>query len=611
MDASLTEIETDDINSPAGSAIWTGIVSWLTGLFLFAGTAGVVCWQNTRLTVLYDLSGVLEPAMRMAQGDRPYLDFPFPYAPLTFLTQAELIRLTGTVYWHHIAYCCIVAGLGMVLAWRILVRLFLERLPRPRLTAFILSLPMIPLGIYCIFPHPFYDPDAAFVLLLCIFLLLWLERRAFPVIPTFLLGILLVVPLFVKQNIGLAFLGSCLAAILVLLAHGLWRKSHVRQYLLLIAGIALGLGTGYAIVQQTVGFENYKYWTLTFAAARRTPPISEMLAVYADWLLLLWSALFITGALLVRKRIEDTKWPQIIGTVLIAVPFLWPVIYLLIDADASERAERLVGLWPMTFIVSIVLAYFLLRKLQGIAAALPFILIATAHGVFLSQQLWGSTYAIWPLLIVLIGIVFTLLYDSEEGRNGVVILVLSAAISICITTAGAFYVYSNERLDYVDFETGDMAHSTLPQLQGMSMRGDFLPDFEELVKYTNENIPLDDGILNLPGEDLFYYTTGRHPHFPVLLFDVTNNPYNPDEISDRVLASDIEWVLVKNDTQIEQDSTIDSKDAIFDLLKPSFRNVESLNNYAIYKRRHADDPPDDENDDSGNSDDSDEDTGGE
>ena len=452
-------------------------------------------------------------------------------------------------------------------------------------------------------PHPFYDPDAAFVLLLCVFLLLWLEKRGFPSIPTFLLGVLLVVPLFVKQNIGLAFLGSCGLAFLFFIVLGLWRKkTPVRPYLLLLAGIAVGLGIGYMVVEQTVGFENYKYWTLTFAAARRTPPISEMLAVYADWLLLVWAAAFIAGAILVTRNFEDRKWPQIAGTILMVLPFIWPVAYLLIDADASERAERLVGLWPMVFVASIILAYILLRRLHGIAAALPFILIATAHGVFLSQQLWGSTYAIWPLLMILIGLVLVLLYDPGEQRGGSVVLSVTAVISICITTAGAFYVYSNERLDYVDFEDGDMVHSTLPQLQGLSMRGDFIPDFEELVKYTSDNIPPDDGILNLPGEDLFYYTTGRHPHFPVLLFDVTNNPYNAAEISDRVLASDIEWIIVKNDTQIEEDSMIDSRDAIFELLKPSFRNVESLNNYEIYKRRHADDPPEDEDDDSGDDD---------
>ena len=70
-------------------------------LLLFLGTAAVVVWQNSRLTVLYDLCGVLENAYRMSLGDIPYRDFPFPYAPLTFVMQATLIKLTGRVFWHH------------------------------------------------------------------------------------------------------------------------------------------------------------------------------------------------------------------------------------------------------------------------------------------------------------------------------------------------------------------------------------------------------------------------------------------------------------------------------------------------------------------------------
>ena len=71
------------------------------------------------------------------------------------------------------------------------------------------------------------------------------------------------------------------------------------------------------------------------------------------------------------------------------------------------------------------------------------------------------------------------------------------------------------------------------------------------------------------------------------------------------MISDIEWLVVKNDLEIEADDMIDSKDKIFELLKPDFKQVESLNNYEIYKRRHAGDPPDedDETDDSTDADD--------
>lgn len=583
------------------------ILRLLAGGFLFAATAAVVWWQNSRLTVLYDLCGVLEPATRIAQGDIPYRDFPFPYAPLTFVMQAAIIRIFGAVYWHHIAYSCIIAGLSTILTWRILANLFCEKLPSPGVIAFMLSLPLIPLGVYCIFPHPFYDPDSAFVLLLIIFLLLRLERKGFPTVRTVLLGALMALPLFIKQNIGLAFLGSTVFALLIMIVFGFRQKEPVRQYFYLLLGIVVGLGVALSIVQSTAGLENYKLWTITFATARRTPSLADMLSVYANWMTFLWTGIFLLGAFLMRQNVRFKRWPAVVSTILMAAPFIWPVAYLMIDADPSERAERFVNLWPMVFIVSMTLAYIFVRRLKGIVAILPFMLVCTAHGVFLSQQLWGSTYGIWPLLMILIGLTLILSYEPSDGVSGVDVTILATVIAVLLLVAGGLYIYSNERLDYVNFEDGEMRHSSLPQLQGLSMRGDWIPDFEELVKYTDENIPREDGILYLPGEDLFYYATGRHPHFPVMLFDVTNNPYKPEEIRERVIASDIEWIIVKNDTQIETDNTIDSKDVIFDLLKPDFRSVDSLNNYEIYKRRHADDPldeddGDDDGDDSSDSD---------
>ena len=211
------------------------------GLFLFATTPLIVWWQNSRLTVLYDLSGVLEPAARIAQGDLPYRDFPFPYAPLTFLTQAAIIRLTGAFYWHHILYCCVIAGLATVLTWRI-ISVLLADLPQPRLAAFVLSIPAALLGVYCIFPHPFYDPDAAFVVLLCLWLLLRLERRGFPAVPAVIVGMLMAVPLFIKQNIGLAFLGSIIIWLALRTAIGLKRRAGLGN-IFLFSGIMIGILT--------------------------------------------------------------------------------------------------------------------------------------------------------------------------------------------------------------------------------------------------------------------------------------------------------------------------------------------------------------------------------
>src|SRR5438552_11825560 len=153
---------------------------WLlpAALFLFLATALVVAWQNSRLAVLWDLSLVLENSYRISLGDVPYRDFPLPYAPLTFLIQSALIKLAGRAFWHTVVYGAAVAGLATAITWRIVLNLLRDAVAYPRLLAFILVLPLIPLGVYCIFPHPFYDPDCTFAILLGVVLMQRLERKS-------------------------------------------------------------------------------------------------------------------------------------------------------------------------------------------------------------------------------------------------------------------------------------------------------------------------------------------------------------------------------------------------------------------------------------------------
>jgi hypothetical protein len=134
------------------------------------------------------------------------------------------------------------------------------------------------------------------------------------------------------------------------------------------------------------------------------------------------------------------------------------------------------------------------------------------------------------------------------------------------------------------------------------MRGPWLTDFEELVRYTNKEIPSEDGILMIPGEDLFYYTTGRHPRFPVLMFDHTVNPYSAAEILAQARTRNINWLVIKDDIQLEEEP-LESKDQLFALLRQDFKHVESLNNYEIFRRRlpgeKEDEDDDNEQDDDG------------
>lgn len=588
----MNSVEKPDPFTAPQSRWWA---DWLVALSLFLATALVVVWQNSRLAVLWDLSYVLDNSYRISLGDVPYRDFPFAHAPLTFLIQAALIKLSGRVFWHTTAYCAAIGGLSTVLTWRILRNVLDNSVGHPRVLAFLLSLPLIPLGIYCIFPHPFYDPDCTFAILIAVLLLQQLDLKTPSSSRALFTGVTLVIPLFVKQNAGLIFLAGAVVLIIGALAVERLRHRQVGRYFLILAGVIVGLAGALLLIQFTAGLKNYWHWTIEYAASRRTPARADMLGVYADKMILLWLAFIVVGVFVWWLDRKGSRVLTLVSALLIATPFIWPAIYLLRDHDPSERADRLLAVWPVLLIVSFVVAILNLKRRGGISVVLPFILIGAVHGAFMSQQLWGSTYAIWPLFIILLGISIVELARLSKPAAWVTIP-MTVVIVASLLISGGFYFWSHERLDYANLDEGELKRSTLPQLKGLSVRGEWIPNFEELVRYTEREIPRDEGLLILPGEDAFYYATGRRPQFPVLLFDHTVNPYSPEEILKICRERNIRWLIVKQDLQNEDEGVEQERDRLTEALEQEFEQVESLKNYDIYRLKGPEDKNDDDDD---------------
>ena len=588
--------------------LFTTVLEWSIAIALAIATAVVVDWQNSHLAVLWDLSYTLDNSFRMALGDVPYRDFPFAHPPLTFLIQAAIIKLTGRVYWHHVVYCAVAAALGSLLTWRIM-RTLLGELRFAKAISLCLLLPLVPLGIYCIFPHPFYDPDCTLAILISLLLLAHLDWRPNSFVWPILTGASLVVPLFVKQNTGLAFLLSAIGLILALLIWEKLKHERVRHYVITIAAALATFALAILLIHRFAGLGNYWHWTIQFAAQRRTPARQEMLEIYTDKMNLLWLGLIAAGVLVVRFcRTRSRRW-LIPATLLLAAPFVWPVIYLLGNPDASERAERLINVWPVLLIASFISAALTLRHRAGIGKILPFVIIAAIQGCFMSQQLWGSTYGIWPLFVILFAM--TLVDLSQLCRWDVapsfdlswLTLSLTTATALSLFVAGMFYMRSHERLSYANLDDGELHRASLARLQGFSTRGNWIPTFEELVHYAGGRIAPNEGILLLPGEDPFYYATGRRPQFPVLLFDHTVNPYSPDEIRAICRARNIQWVIVKQELQNEEDAVDEEKERIVAALGDDFDQVDELGNYDIYHRIDPNAPKKSDDDDDDNDDD--------
>jgi hypothetical protein len=568
---------------------------WLAAALLFAATAAVILWQNAHVAVLWDLSYVLDTATRIAQGQLPYRDFPLAHAPLTFLIQAAIIRSAGRIFLHHVLYAAIIGGLGTALTWRIALRSLAGRIRSAWSVSLILAAPLTVLGIYCILPLPSYDCDTAFAILVALFLLQRVNRTSSWIYGV-ATGSALCLPVFFKQNIGLPFLAAaCGIIVLALAAHALrslkppafplWLDSWTTPLVAVLTGIAVTLTAALLLLQFTAGVGNYFHWTIQFAAQRRLPGMQQMLGVYSNPQLL-WKLPCILAAFVILSRVK-AKWSKPVALIAFAAPFVYTLCTLIIYDDADERGDSLLALWPMLLILAAVLTVWNLRTLRlqrQIAPLLPILILIAIHGTLMSQQLWGSTYAIWPLLILLLAEMTAFVAQFADTHSRKLAPATAAIISATLLVCGAFYTTSEERLSYAQLPTGPVQHSAFPQLKGMSIAGPQLSDLDELLRFADAHIPTADGLILIPGEDPFYFATGRIPQFPVLLFDPATDPLSPAEVTEAAIRHNIRWLIVKRNLQLTVDP-MPQRDATLALLLKAFKPTAHLHAYDIYQRQ--------------------------
>jgi hypothetical protein len=572
--------------------VW-GLRDWVAGVALFAATAGVVLWQNAHVAVLFDLSYILNTATRIAQGQIPYRDFPLAHAPLTFLIQAAIIRLTGRVFFHHVLCVAFVGGIGTVLAWRVALETLRRRVAAAWTVALFVAAPLAAVGIYCIVPNPEYDCDCAFSILVAVWLLRKLDKKS-NAAWGFAAGVFISVPLFFKQNMGLPFLVTVVGAVLLVFAMKRLRRGQApaalpetRALLSVVAGTCAALLAAVLVLHWTAGIGNYVQWTMRYAAARRLPGSSDMLGVYSDPSLV-WTVPSVAAALVVlRSGLGKKRWAQIAALALLAAPFLFTLASLLILDDADSRGDSLLALWPLLLLFAAAMAItnlLGLRREPRLSALLPLVLLAAIHGTFMSQQLWGSTYAIWPLLMLLVAeMLASLEYFASRAAARWFVPALAALISVTLLVCGGLYTASEERLSYANLPDGPPAHSAFPQLAGLATPGPYLPEIDELLRYAQANIPFDDGLVLIPGEEPFHFVTGRVARFPVPFFDPTIDPYSPAEIASLVRSRNIRWLAVKRDLQTKKDPT-PNRAAMMDLLMQEFTLAAHLRGYDVYRR---------------------------
>ncbi|QUW03139.1 hypothetical protein J8C06_01455 [Chloracidobacterium validum] len=552
---------------------------------LVAAGAGVVHqWQTTRIGVLGDYAYIMDTAWRIAQGEVMYRDFVLPHSPLTFHIQATLIKLFGFSYQMTAWYCTVVNVLYVLLTYRLM------RVLVSAWSAVGLCLPLAWLAPHSIYPHPFYDHDAALLILLNLNVLHWVMTTPVRPVVVFSCGMTTVLPALAKQNMGYPYLGLITLAIVWI---GFWsgRKSGgqmpgearseqaIRWFLYgILGGGAAALGW----IAATCGIENYLFWVFVSASRRLArPTLSQTYGTWSRW---------VNGVALVLgwwlwQQVAGEKtpgWKASAGLASLLGPFIVVIgMTLLAGHVFVDFNYPLLSLWVPVMLLALVTGTWSLRLLtcaEGLVPALlPWLCPMVAFFSFLSQGHVRSSYGIWALFFLMLGSALNV-FPSGRGRLGI-----SWALGLMMTVAAVPYIQKNVRLRYVD-QSGDRTQTaTSGPLRGLTTHAPYLSDFSELLGFVEATIPPDASIICLPQEEPFYVTTGRYNPLPVVIFDRTANPLSPGDLFAEAQRRQVTWVILKKRPQMKEVilSEIEGVPALF---LSKYKVFAELDGYLILHR---------------------------
>jgi hypothetical protein len=499
--------------------------------------AAMSFYQSGRLVPLVDWSWTTENSYRIARGQRPFIELGMATAPGTYVLQALLIRLFGVSAYVQRVYACVGAAVSVVATVAILRHLGIGRLLR-----ILLGIPLA-FGVYVVYAYPNYDNDAMLTMLLALWWLLWTRERSYRAWQMFAAGVALSLPFFFKQNIGGVMVACILLGLAILTVCGYGPRWS--QWAWAVLGCTL-LPAGVLVwLYAATGIEGLRsYWFWTFVNAARAHPVEpgRIIREYQ------WPACFATAiywlAAIILLKVASRRHQ--LATPLVGALLALPILYFVYRYEFAG----ILLIWPPLLLVSTVAVIVNGYQRSGPAlfrALLLVSLVAIVNAAFISQGILGSTYGHWPIVSLLLGLLMLSLRDQIPEVKPVALLL---PVIMCWTVGLGLYVSSNLRLDYIPRYRGAPVQATHPVLRGMSTPGPWLPLFEELVAFTNANIPFDDKVIAIPGEDPFYSTTGRMPQLSLFQVNDVTFPHEPAWMAEQTVSHDVRWIIIKKRLQM-------------------------------------------------------------
>jgi hypothetical protein len=558
-------------------------------------SAVIVYAQSWRWVPLGDYSYMVEYAYKIHSGSIPFRDFMTPYPPGTFFIMSWLMKIFGTSNLLFKIYVALLQALIVVISYMVL-----KRISDNRQLNRILLLPLAFVG-QAMFPFPVYDIHAhIFVLVAILLFVVLMKEDKKSLAKLFLLGVLLAAPVFFKQNVGvgllIAFYGS-------LFAMALLDKSRmtIKNISIILAGTMLVFAIALFLLYKNDILAKAFHNLFSFPALHRNPLQSFyqiILNFFSAKFLVLYASFFLTIAVVNKKNkrkslaVSGDSLNLALLVSFVGVPFflLLGLVIKKLKASSVMNVFAIVskvyryygGLWYLTFLIVCILLLYKIRS-KGIKVLnhldmLSVIIIFVAIFQLLAKSLL-SVYAIWPLLLILIiyirnELLAILKYDIFPQIKVFIYIVSFVSTFWLFTSNSAWYQ------DHLSFNFKPTSSIT-KGLNGLACEGNIIPIMDNMFMFVEKEIPFAEAVATIPGEDPFYFATGRKSVMSYLhLIDHTYD-YDTDRVWNEMKSKQIIWIIIKLETQVKGYTDTSN---LLTRIKNDYKLYAQIRGYDIYRR---------------------------
>lgn len=522
----------------------------LLGVFLSLIGAGLTYWQAGRMTALVDYQYQVEIAYRMFIGQVPYRDFILVLPPGLYAMIAFFMVLFGG-YSHKVFL--FQAVLTQILIGIASFSLFSLLLKRQKLISFLLTL-IVAMTSHSMTPFPNYDITAALMILisLLIFLKVKISARA-----GMLLGISAVLPLLIKQTIGIGYIVSLVMTVFIItvIKRG---KKHLVYLTGTVAGVIFTVSLFLLWLQRYYLIDTFIQQTFIFPSTeRRTLDIIKIIITdyrnaIAFTLPLIGVIIIVAISSYILGKIHKPSLTALISGALFIVLIstisfgLWQIL----PGDTTRIIFGIISEWFVIFFFLlllfplVLLRMFTEKNIQDLPIVfLPLILLPTIHFCLLSNAVRGSHYGMWPLTLLLVAwiVKYTMMIiPAFPIRTTIGVVCVGIMIHLVV------FLDQNIIVSFPDGRTPIFRADAGP-IAGLSAPGPWVPNMEALFKYTQEHIPKTESVAFLPGEDPFFASTGRVPQMFCTQWEHATCNKRMEQTQVEIEKKQIQWLIIKED----------------------------------------------------------------